>query len=289
MGNTKYYPIIAGTDCMSRRALSRRPVFSKFHSGFPVPVLAPVLEYLTNRGNASGRATYELRLGRTENPGVGGPVPAHQFFQLVVCHGTSHQTPDCAQLVPNSRSLQPIRAHVEGILDGGVLHAYTPAKSRTSFVGRTMSLRSLGLLVTLALGLLVAPLAADAQQAGKVPRIGWLGLPGQAGNADIIGGFREGLRQLGYTEGKNITIEYRFADGRAERLSNLAVELVGLHVDAIVVTGSQAATAAKHATATIPIVMVSVGDPVAIGLIASLAKPGGNVTGLSAAHGDISA
>ncbi len=149
-------------------------------------------------------------------------------------------------------------------------------------------MRLIGLAVVLTLSLALTPLAAESQPARKVPRIGWLGLPGQAGNADIISGFWEGLRQLGYTEGKNITIEYRFAEGRAERLSNLAVELVNLHMDAIVVIGGQAATAAKQATSTIPIVMVSVGDPVGAGLVASLAKPGGNLTGLSAAHGDIS-
>ena len=136
--------------------------------------------------------------------------------------------------------------------------------------------------------LLAAPLTARAQPARKVPRIGWLSLSTAAGNADILAGFREGLQQVGYTEGKSITIEYRFADGRFERVSNLAVELVDLRVDAIVVTGSQAAAAAKQATATIPIVMVSVGDPVGMGFVASLAKPGGNITGLSAAHGDIS-
>lgn len=146
-----------------------------------------------------------------------------------------------------------------------------------------------GLKVLLALALLAAPLVAEAQPAKKVPRVGWLGLPRQAANADIIGAFREGLRQLGYTEGKDIAIEYRFADGRAERLSSLAVELVNLDVDAIVAVGSQVATAAKQATTTIPIVMVSVGDPVGTGLVTSLAKPGGNVTGLSAGHGDISA
>jgi putative ABC transport system substrate-binding protein len=144
-------------------------------------------------------------------------------------------------------------------------------------------------LATAAGALLTAPLVAEAQPATKVWRIAWLTLAAPAGNADLIGGFGDGLRQLGYKEGTNITIEYRFAEGRAERLSNLAVELVNLHVDAIVVTGSQAAAAAKHATTTIPIVMAGVGDPVGIGLITSLAKPGGNITGLSMAHGDISA
>jgi putative ABC transport system substrate-binding protein len=144
-------------------------------------------------------------------------------------------------------------------------------------------------ILALALVLLTTPLSAAAQPAGKVHRIGWLGLPGAAGNADLTVAFRDELRQLGYVEGRNIVIDYRFADGQIERLSTLAVELIELRPDAIVVTGSQAAMAARRATATHPIVMVSVGDPVGIDLIASLAKPGGNITGISAAHGDIAA
>lgn len=135
----------------------------------------------------------------------------------------------------------------------------------------------------------LAPRAAEAQPARKVPRIGWLSLSTAAGNVDILAGFREGLQQLGHAEGRSVGIEFRFADGRAERLRGLAVELVGLPVNLIVVTGSQAAAAAKQATTAIPIVMVSVGDPVGLGFVASLAKPGGNMTGLSAAHADISA
>jgi putative ABC transport system substrate-binding protein len=137
--------------------------------------------------------------------------------------------------------------------------------------------------------LVATSLAAQAQPASRIPRIGWLGTPVPAGNADMVEGFRGGLHELGYTEGKSIIVEYRFADGRAERLPSLAHELVNLNVDAIVVNGSQAATAARRATATIPIIMVSVGEPVGIGLIASLAKPGGNITGVSSAHSDISA
>ena len=144
-------------------------------------------------------------------------------------------------------------------------------------------------LRTVAGSLLIAPLAAEAQPAGKVYRIGWLGLPGQDANADLVAGFREGLRELGYTEGRNLIIEYRFADGHSERLAPMAAELVGLPVNAIVATSAQAAIAAKRTTATIPIVMVTVGDPVSTGLIASLAKPGGNVTGVSSAHEDFAA
>jgi putative ABC transport system substrate-binding protein len=144
-------------------------------------------------------------------------------------------------------------------------------------------------ILSLSVVLVAVSFAARAQTMSKMPRIGWLGAPNAAGNADQIQGFRGGLRALGYAEGKDIFVEYRFADGRVERLPSLALELVHLNVDAIVVTGSQAATAAKQATGTIPIVMVGVGDPVAIGLVASLAKPGGNMTGVSAAHGDFSA
>ena len=145
------------------------------------------------------------------------------------------------------------------------------------------------LALGLSVGLLAAALVVQAQPASKTFRVGWLAVPGQTGNADFIRGLWEGLRLLGYTEGKDLSIEYRFADGRPELLPRLAGELVNLRVDAIVVTGSQAAAAAKQATATIPIVMISVGDPVGGGLVASLAKPGGNITGVSSSHGDIAA
>ena len=138
-------------------------------------------------------------------------------------------------------------------------------------------------------GLVAATGAAEAQPPRKIPRIGWLGLTTAAGNADFLAGFREGLQQAGHAEGVSFAIEFRFADGRADRLPGLALELVGLPADAIVVTSSQAAAAAKQATATIPIVMVSVGDPVGVGLIASLARPGGNITGVSTAHEDFAA
>jgi putative ABC transport system substrate-binding protein len=142
-----------------------------------------------------------------------------------------------------------------------------------------MTRRTIGLLLTLALSLLVAPLAAEAQQPARVPRLGILyprPLPDP-----FIEAFRQSLRELGYIEGQNIAIEYRSAEGKAERLPGLAAELVRLHVD-IMVTGSTTGTlAAKAATQTIPIVMVGVGDPVGSGLVASLARPGGNVTGVS--------
>ena len=150
-------------------------------------------------------------------------------------------------------------------------------------------MRSALLALGLGVAVLAASLSVQAEQAKKTPRIGWLAPTGPSGAADVVAGFRLGLRQHGYTEGNDVHLEYRFADGRAERLPSLALELVKLPVDVIVAGGSQAATAAKQATTTIPIVMVSVGDPVGAGLVASLAKPGGNVTGVSAAHGDIAA
>ena len=131
-------------------------------------------------------------------------------------------------------------------------------------------------------GLLAAPLAAEAQQAGKVFRIGLLGTVPLAdpGAARIWGGLFDGLRQLGYTAGQNIAFEGRFSEGIQGRLPALAVELVRLRVD-VIVAAANAAEAAKGATSTIPIVVPNYGDPVETRLVASLAKPGGNVTGLS--------
>jgi putative ABC transport system substrate-binding protein len=124
--------------------------------------------------------------------------------------------------------------------------------------------------------------SVDAQQAGKMFRIGFLDPSTASGMAVLVDAFRQEMSKLGWIEGKNITIEYRFAEQKLERLPELAAELVRLKVDLIVVTGGQPALAAKKATTTIPIVMVTPGDPVALGLVASLARPGGNVTGLSA-------
>jgi putative ABC transport system substrate-binding protein len=115
-----------------------------------------------------------------------------------------------------------------------------------------------------------------------MPRIGWLGGPTRASAEIFIGAFQEGLKERGWVEGRTLAVEWRFADGQAERLPGLASELVVRQVDAIVVPSTPTALAAKHATATIPIVTVAVGDPVALGLVASLARPGGNVTGLTA-------
>jgi putative ABC transport system substrate-binding protein len=134
---------------------------------------------------------------------------------------------------------------------------------------------------TMAGGLLASPLVAQAQQAGKVYRVGFLGNSTAALEANLVGPFREGLRDLGYVEGRNVLIEYRWAEGKYERFPALIAELAALKVDVIVAAGTPAALAVKKATTSIPLVMVAVGDPVGVGLVASLARPGGNITGLT--------
>ena len=130
--------------------------------------------------------------------------------------------------------------------------------------------------------LLLAPCSAvEAQQPTKVARIGFLDNSSASGNAPLFEAFRQEMRKLGWIEGKNFTLEYRFAEGKFDRLPDLAADLVRLKVDLIMVSGGQPALAAQSATTTIPIVMANAGDPVAFGLVASLGRPGGNVTGLS--------
>lgn len=130
---------------------------------------------------------------------------------------------------------------------------------------------------------LAAPLAVEAQQPEKLYRIGMVERTSAGINAANIQAFRQGLRELGYVEGESFGIEYRSADGQDQRFPGLASELVRLKVDLILTRGTPAALAAKNATGTIPVVIIGVGDPVGQGLVASLAHPGGNVTGLSAA------
>ncbi len=139
-----------------------------------------------------------------------------------------------------------------------------------------MVFRALGLIVTLAI--LWGPLAADAQPAGKVWRIGILG---NTPASTAWEAFRQSLRQHGYVEGQNIVVEARWSEGRIERFPGLAAELVRLKVDVIVAASTPGVQAAKQATSTIPIVIAAAADPVGMGLVASLARPGGNVTGLS--------
>jgi ABC-type uncharacterized transport system substrate-binding protein len=131
-------------------------------------------------------------------------------------------------------------------------------------------------------GILLFTICGEAQQPGKIFRIGFLDSSTASGIAVLVDAFRQELNKLGWIEGKNITIEYRFAEQKPERLPELAADLVRLKVDLIVVSGGPVPLAAKKATATIPIVMTIAVDPVGAGLVASLARPGGNITGLSA-------
>jgi len=132
---------------------------------------------------------------------------------------------------------------------------------------------------TLAGGLLGAPRVAEAQRPPRVPRIGYLGNSSPSLEPDLVDAFRQGLGEFGYTEGQNIIIEYRWAEGKYDRFPDLVAELVRLKVDVIVTAGTPGTLAAKQATNTIPIVMAVAGDAVGAGLVASLARPGGNVTG----------
>src|SRR5438132_6753149 len=153
-------------------------------------------------------------------------------------------------------------------------HRQGTAVNRASMAGKTI-------IVIWLFALALAPFGlAEAQQPGKIPRIGYLSAPSRSAQSARHESFRQGLRELGYVEGKTIVIEWRFADGQLERLPDLAAELVRLKVEVIVAGGLPAARAAKQATTTIPIVMTG-GDPVGTGIVASLARPGGNVTGLS--------
>jgi putative ABC transport system substrate-binding protein len=131
------------------------------------------------------------------------------------------------------------------------------------------------------------PLRAGAQQAGKVYRIGVLEMTSATLNVANVYALRAGLRQLGYFEGQNLVIEYRSADGRDDRFPGLARELLALKVDVIVTRGTPAAKAAKNATSTVPVVMAASGDPLGTGLVTSLSRPGGNITGLSAIVGEL--
>jgi putative tryptophan/tyrosine transport system substrate-binding protein len=148
-------------------------------------------------------------------------------------------------------------------------------------------MRLIGLAVVLAVSLALAPLTAGAQQPGKLPVIGYLGANTPSAESQRIAAFVQRLRELGWIEGRTIAIEVRWAEGRNERFAEIAAEFVRLKVDVIVTAGTGAVVAAKQATSAIPIVFAAVGDPVGTGLVASLARPGGNVTGLSLQATDI--
>jgi putative tryptophan/tyrosine transport system substrate-binding protein len=151
-----------------------------------------------------------------------------------------------------------------------------------------MRASSIVLVVTLALGLLMAPLSPKAQSPSKVPRIGWLSLGAPSPpNPYLRDAFRQGLRELGWVEGQNIAIESRYAEGEPDRLPDLAAELVRLKVDVIFAGNPFEAWAAKQATRELPIVIVAIGDAVGLGLVASLARPDGNITGLSEQYTDL--
>lgn len=151
-------------------------------------------------------------------------------------------------------------------------------------------MRRRDLIVLLCGAVVVRPLVALAQQpASKFYRIGMLETVPSAFNATNLNAFRSGLQELGYAEGRNYVIEYRSADGFPERFPQLASELVGLPVDLVVTRGTPAALAAKEATKTIPVVMAASGDPVGAGVVASLARPGGNITGSSAHSTELAA
>jgi putative ABC transport system substrate-binding protein len=145
------------------------------------------------------------------------------------------------------------------------------------------------LLGTAGLALLAASRRAPAQTRGKTHRIGFLGGASASGYVSLVEAFVQGLRAHGYVDGQNLAIEYRWADGKYDRLAALATELVGLKVELIVTQGTPAAVAAKRATSTIPVVMAIVGNPVESGIVASYARPGGNVTGSSFFFDDLNA
>ncbi len=121
----------------------------------------------------------------------------------------------------------------------------------------------------------------NAQQAGRIPHIGFMGNSTAALEANLVEPFREGLQELGYEEGRNLIIEFRWAEGKYDRFPALIAELIALKVDVIVTAGTPASLAVKKATTSVPLIMIGVGDPVATGLVASLARPGGNITGLT--------
>ncbi len=166
----------------------------------------------------------------------------------------------------------------------------TEISSQSSVVSKNIGNKSMMksiLFRLLATAILISIPAAGAQQPGKIFRLGYLDSSTASGSAVLVEAFRQELSKLGWIEGKNFTIEYRFAEQKTERMSDLAAELVRLKVDLIVVSGIGVALAAKKATTTIPIVMTRAGDPVALGLVASLARPGGNITGVSTLSFDL--
>src|SRR5436853_2982656 len=140
--------------------------------------------------------------------------------------------------------------------------------------------------ITLLGGAVTCPFAALAQQSAKLPTVGFLGANAASAQTQWTAAFVQRLRELGWIEGRTVAIEYRWAEGRSERYAEIAAEFIRLKVDVIVTQGTPAVLAAKQATLVIPIVFASAGDPVGTGLVASLARPGGNATGLSSQQTD---
>jgi ABC-type uncharacterized transport system substrate-binding protein len=171
-------------------------------------------------------------------------------------------------------SLPKVR-HADTYADG-LLDSRQPSSTE-------VPMRRIRLAVVLALSLFLAPLAGEAQQVGKVYRIGWLGIapPSSPPLQTPSEAFLQGLRDHGFVEGQNVIIERRYSEGREDRHTAFAAELVQMRVDLIIAASSAAAHAAKQATSTIPIVMLVVASPERQGLVTSLARPGGNVTGMS--------
>jgi putative tryptophan/tyrosine transport system substrate-binding protein len=152
-----------------------------------------------------------------------------------------------------------------------------------------MKFRVLGFLLIAVITFLSAPPGASTQQTGKVYRIAFLGASSPALESELVAAFRQGLRDLGYIEGRNIVIEYRWAEGRYDRYAAFVAEAVSLKVDVIVTEGTPAAIAAREGTKTVPIVMAVIGDPIAAGVVSSVARPGGNITGSTSMSPEIDA
>ena len=147
--------------------------------------------------------------------------------------------------------------------------------------GTQMIAKAFIIVAAFTISVLITPSASQAQHKGHVPRVGYLGTSSASLEAELVNAFREGLRERGYVEGQNIVVEYRWAEGNYQRFPDLIADLVKLKVDLILTAGTPGALAAKRATQTIPIVMAVTGDAVATGLVSSLARPGGNLTGLT--------
>jgi putative ABC transport system substrate-binding protein len=159
--------------------------------------------------------------------------------------------------------------------------------SRPPLAGVARVALAFGSLVLTVVLLVMPPASVSAQPAGPSHRVGFLGNSTAALEANLVGPFREGLRQFGYVEGQNLLVEYRWAGGRYERFPALIAELLAQRVDLIVTAGTPATLAVKQATTTVPIVMIAVGDPVGTGIVPSLGRPGGNITGLTSISTEI--